>query len=486
MGHSGGVSFPAYLQDTHQAWLVDLGNYGAYVDPGEDITSVMMSAIGASPYSGKSAFDPKAADSLVANSPLYDNDAMLDALNALVDGITAVNDGTQWDTLFTKAGTKIDAAFTKEVVSSEMAAAVTAAVKASTSIVEDDKTAQKGFKKLFADDATTLLGYHLPKADTDLDTIDTTLETQVLDSSTGSLKQLMDLAQVQVKAFIDAGISAAIAAGNSAIADAEITSAVNAYETSRLNAYYRNLNRFTGGMVDINAVHTTSFMMGVVSLNKDLANDVDAYEAQLRLQTYGQMVTTYMSSFMQGFAGYLQNYGAELSNRLNGIISMSGHNAQILQSIIAGYFTSTVQAIVSQLSGQVTSNNVYHANRAGFYDSAVREMVQLIQTRLAAKTQATQVGAEVNRIRISAQKENVDETTYLAVQNGLWDLEVYRYGANVMAAISGAPAGTAAPSRAQSALAGAAMGAAVGSMVPLPGATAVGAGIGAIIGAVAP
>lgn len=483
MGHTGDVSFPDYLQDTHQAWLVDQGNYAAYVDPGEDITSVMMAAIGASPYSGKSAFDPTAADSLTVNSPLYDNDAMLDALNSLVDGIMAVNDGTQWDTLFTKAGTKIDAAFTKEVVSSEMAAMVTAAVKASTSIVEDDVAAQKGIKKLFADDAATLLGYHVTAADTALDTIDTTLETQVLDASMGSLKQVMDLAKSQVKDFIDVGISAAIAAGNSAINNAEITAAVNAYETSRLSTYYRNLNRFNGGMVDINSVHTTGFMMGTILLTKDLANDVDNFEAQLRLQTYGQMVTAYMSSFMQGFAAYLQNYGAELSARLNGIISMAGQDAQLLQSIITGYFTSTVQAIVSQLSGQVASNHIYHTNRAGFYDSAVREMVQLIQTRGSLKAQATQIGAEVNRLRIVSQKEKTDETTHLAAMDGLWDLEVYRYGANVMAAISGAPAGSAAPSRAQSVLSGALAGASVGSAIPGVG-TAVGAGVGAILGAV--
>lgn len=490
MGHSGGVSFPGYMQDTHQAWLVDQGNYAAYVDPGEDITSVMMAAIGNSPWSGKAPFDPTAADSLSANSPLYDNDAMLDALNTLVDGIQAVNDGTQWETLYTKGQGKLSTLFTKEVVSNEMSTIVDEAVKASTSLVEDNSVGQKGIKQMLTDDAASLLGYHVTKADSDLDTIDTTFEAQVLDASTGSLKQVMDLAEDQIKSFLDTAISAAVAAGNAAINDAEITSAVNAYETSRLNTYYRNINRVTGALVDINGVGTTGLMMGIVSLNKDFANDVDTYEAQLRLQTYGQMVTAYMGGFMSGLSEYLRTYGTELSVRIGGIVSMAGQDSELLQSVIAGYFSTTVQAIVSQLSGQVASNNVYHGVRSQFLNQAITDMINIIGVKTSAKAQATQVGASVNGMRITAQKEKTDEATHIAVQNGLWDLEVYRYGANVMASISGAPAGSAAPSRAQSALSGGILGAmaggsSAGMSVLGPHGAVIGAGLGAIIGAVA-
>ena len=84
---------------------------------------------------------------------------------------------------------------------------------------------------------------------------------------------------------------------------------------------------------------------------------------------------------------------------------------------------------------------------------------------------------EVLRLGIVAMKEHHDEYMEYETAYAKWDLEMYSYGGNMLAAIGGARApGVARPSRTQSAIGGAMAGAAMGAQV--------GGGYGAIIGAV--
>jgi hypothetical protein len=96
---------------------------------------------------------------------------------------------------------------------------------------------------------------------------------------------------------------------------------------------------------------------------------------------------------------------------------------------------------------------------------------------------------EAMRIKIVAKKEEADQNAVIDEEDAKWDLEVFQYGSNVMAAISGGTSmgsmkGT---SKAASVLGGAMTGAAGGAMVA--GATygsaagPYGAAIGAVLGA---
>jgi hypothetical protein len=94
---------------------------------------------------------------------------------------------------------------------------------------------------------------------------------------------------------------------------------------------------------------------------------------------------------------------------------------------------------------------------------------------------------EANRLRVVATKEQTDTGIALAVGDGKWDLELYQYGANVMASISGAAAipssnSSRGPTTAQSAIGGALAGAAIGSELFGKTGGAAGAGIGLGLG----
>lgn len=89
---------------------------------------------------------------------------------------------------------------------------------------------------------------------------------------------------------------------------------------------------------------------------------------------------------------------------------------------------------------------------------------------------------EVNRIRILAYKEEIETNLEYDVKDALWDLSLYREGANLLAAIGGGTtqSPTNEPSKAQSAIGGALSGASTGAM--LASGTAVGGPVGAAVG----
>jgi len=121
--------------------------------------------------------------------------------------------------------------------------------------------------------------------------------------------------------------------------------------------------------------------------------------------------------------------------------------------------------------------------------AGVSGITSLQQNRSQLEQAVAQMIIESRRIAIVAQKERADKDASLDEADAKWDLEVFQYGANLLASIAGGTASSAnetkQPSQVASALggalSGAAMGATVGSAVPGIG-TAVGAVAGAVIG----
>ncbi len=116
------------------------------------------------------------------------------------------------------------------------------------------------------------------------------------------------------------------------------------------------------------------------------------------------------------------------------------------------------------------------------------DALRLIALKIEGQKALTHYAAEINRLNIVAKKEETDVNAEIDVKDSLWDLELFQYGGNLLASISGGvmvPKQDS-PSKTQSAiggaLTGAATGAMIGSAVPAVG-TAIGAGVGAVLGA---
>ncbi len=196
------------------------------------------------------------------------------------------------------------------------------------------------------------------------------------------------------------------------VTETEITNYVSAYESLLRTRRLTEIARFTSGMADLNAVHSSQFIIGLALIEDGISREVNQFERELRLR---------------------------LKER-----------------------------------------------RGMLIDSAVKDMVQLLSLEVGSNINMSQIQAEIERLTIVAKKEQVDRDLELDVLDATWDLTVFQYGANLLAAISGAAHPVPQQlSKVQSAiggtLSGAATGAMVGSIVPGIG-TAVGAGVGAAIG----
>jgi hypothetical protein len=115
-------------------------------------------------------------------------------------------------------------------------------------------------------------------------------------------------------------------------------------------------------------------------------------------------------------------------------------------------------------------NKYAAALRLGLSDKriqVVEQMTNMMARRIGWTESYTRMLVESKRIKIVAKKEQTDQDAIIDEQDAKWDMEVFQYGGNLMAAIGG---GTAIPNmagknRAASALGGAMSGAVAGGMI---------------------
>jgi hypothetical protein len=119
------------------------------------------------------------------------------------------------------------------------------------------------------------------------------------------------------------------------------------------------------------------------------------------------------------------------------------------------------------------------------------DALKLIDLKLRYQLAVAQTLTEQQRIAIVAQTEEEQANTEYAMKDALWDIELYQYGANLLAGIGGGTsvAGASKLSKTQStiggALSGAAAGMALGAMQGAPFGPGVGTAAGAVIGGLA-
>lgn len=116
----------------------------------------------------------------------------------------------------------------------------------------------------------------------------------------------------------------------------------------------------------------------------------------------------------------------------------------------------------------------------------ISQMMSLYSMKVEANKVLMASTIENNRLKIVAEKEKKDTQFQIDEANSKWDLEVFQYGANMIAGISGGTVrpDSGAPSKTQSAIGGALAGAALGAAISDGSrtGTAIGAGVGLLAG----
>lgn len=119
-------------------------------------------------------------------------------------------------------------------------------------------------------------------------------------------------------------------------------------------------------------------------------------------------------------------------------------------------------------------------------DIIVRSASKMLEFEISSadvKKALTHYTAEVNRLSIVANKEQIDTDLYIAVQDGKWDLDAIMYIGNMISAVAGAATvreGIDGPSTLKTAMGGALTGAGAGMMLGGPMGAAAG-GVGGLL-----
>jgi hypothetical protein len=236
----------------------------------------------------------------------------------------------------------------------------------------------------------------------------------------------------------------------------QVDEEVEAYSDLLEDEVDRNLTQLRLGMLNIGAVHSSAFTVGESILRAFKAKDVAKYSSELRLKI---------------------------------MLQQDEHNYQLLRMKREqdANFKSERDKIDAEFKN--VKNRLDMAHKIARLQAAIQLVVSppnfhFKQGEIAGEL--TRLTIEANRIAAVMKKEELDEQLQIDEQDARWDLESWRYAANMLGAFSGGAGvggGSKRPSKTASAIGGAISGAAAGSAVNVPYGTAVGAIAGGIAGA---
>ena len=174
-------------------------------------------------------------------------------------------------------------------------------------------------------------------------------------------------------------VTSLLSSVNTILSNANITNVVTQFENNKKTRFLRDVGVWSAGMADINAVNTSSFIIGLALQQIEFSNSVDNFESQLKLGLFDKMLSNAVGSFLKLHAVNIAQ-GPELIARLQ-------------------------------------------------------------QMKASLLTDLSKIKLELEKLIIVSKKEQVDKDLAIDVDEALWDLEVYMYGANMLGSISGAAAG---------------------------------------------
>ena len=433
MGSGGGgsgagtVDYPLYIKETHEDWL-DGAGVAVATPIDRCITEVMNTALGNSPFPG-----------MLIEPPTADIDAYLAAIQEFKSMLNGHN------------------------VNDVLANHYDRAMRAISDPV-----------KLEIDDITV--------DDIDIATIP---DTVVDDREIDNIADVDDL----------------VVADTADITDAEIVDDVTAFSNQLDDELLKVLPRFRRGMQDINAVVSSSFAIGEAIVTGFGVRDVDRHSSTLRVSATMKNADTDVANMNKDVQVGVTNLGKDVdiskSNLTKNIETARFNIAKdvAIEPINTGRYLDIGKTNLAK-NVETSKANLSKDIQVGITNLNTRteyERFYLAGTEIQWKAVA-QIGiwyesyarmeVEGRRIKIVATGEYNDRENAQTESNAMWDLEVFQYGANVLASVSGGVAGTKPkkPDVAMRVLGGAMSGAAAGTMVSPGYGTIIGAVLGAAMG----
>lgn len=451
-----------------------------------DIDTVTVKLLTGSPYAGQKAFDP---------STLLD--AMQTRFDTFNTEVIALDEETDWESMRAAAIAKrTSIEFPDDDVDSRLvtinAAAVAASKLAAADAVEDADA-----------DLTTIIA----QIDTELSPDIVTLTNAARLAAKTSAGDAVDNAKVDITAIVNQAmleldtdtttlVNSAVAAAKNAIDNAVVQDMIDQFELRQKSKHFRTINRFAGGMADINAVQSSAMIFGMAQLESEFNRDVADFDKEMVKLIFEKAFNDFTNIYIQTFSDYISG----MVNLSTGELGASTSYPDIYKDLSSSYLDTFRQLAGRQLEAnntqarihvdsQIRTNMQIRQIKDNFLMQSISEMSLMLGRRVDFERAAASIQADMNRMRVVALKEQTDRDIELDSLDALWDIKLYQYVGNMI----GSPGGGSGfipdlPSSGSSALGGAlsgvGAGAAIGTAINPGVGTAIGAGIGALIGGI--
>ena len=470
-----------------------------------------LTQMGGNPFEGVSAFDPVAELDFVRIA----YDAFMEKVNALApldDWGTYLTNALGDDILST---IDIDAMFTASMAeavteaATAIAAAYTDAADSGT-LLTTASTAGGTITALAAAVGDTEAEDTLGKASSsavsllsDMETVVSTETEDLVDNASDKAIELLPEMEAIVSTETEDIVTNAIALAEDAVSDVVVTSLTTAYESRALNTHLRAVNRFAGGMADINSVNSSAFVIGMSMKESEFSRDVNDFQAKIEATLYEKGFDGFISTASEVIKAYKDissSYLATSAKAMDVYSNLVNVFSGIARDYL-GYYTEVMKMRIglylerAKTEGQVFRDlaleHIGTTVKAGeFIYKGATNIREDITREIDSERASAVLLAEIKRMRIATLREQDQEDLEYDTRYATWDLELFQAVGNITSTMSGAVIPTASrPSKVQSTMGGAMSGAAAGVEIGTaiaPGAgSAIGAGIGTVVGAVA-
>jgi len=421
-GGSGRVDYPDYMKTVHGNWLDNSGLDILSVS----VTGIMDAAIGGSPWTAQSAYDP--------STDITDYESAIADLKTLLAGIT---DTSSWNDLFVQAAMSIGSLTNLTVSDASVldksvgdAGAVGDISVSDVSVL--DKSVGDADVVSDADEITD--AEIILDVDAFADQLDDEIVSKVLPRFEGGMRN------------INSVMSSAFAVGRSIIEGFRDREVAKHNSGLRVNAALKNADVDMANMQK-NAQISISNMQKNLDISKaNLSKDLGINTANL-----DKSVQISIANMQKN----LDISKANLSKELD--ISTANLNKE-------------VQISIANLKKDIQVGDINKRLELEYIRSYLEgsdQMLRLMLQRISFNDAYARLVVEGKRIKIVAKKEQMEIDAKIDENDALWDLEVFQYGSNVLASIGSGVAnpGARGPSTVQSAIGGALSGAAAGAMI---------------------
>ena len=188
-----------------------------------------------------------------------------------------------------------------------------------------------------------------------------------------------------------------VSAAIDSVQGAPIEKAVSGFRKRALKTHLRSVNRFAGGMADINAVNSSAFVIGMALLESDFTDNVTDFQSKLEMETFVQILPQFLSTFQITLAAYMDSYEKRFAETIDVYKSSLPMQTQIFLSLMPEYirvyvtgfseYMKTYHTIMSEYTATHQSTMAGYVGATGAANQVGAGMAGLQQQLLTAYTE---------------------------------------------------------------------------------------------------